>query len=226
MMLPAAPHSYGINRVFDAAFDTGWRAFPGPYLLYAATGAFQLEVAAGRWLLPPQRAAWVAADVPLRLSAHGPGTTNSVLFAANSMPPLAWTIRVFAVSALAREMLLHATRWGVEHAHDTTADAFFHALAAVCIELAAQPDLFWLPGARSPAVQQALAYTLDQLSEQLTFAAVARAAYMSERTLARRWMSETGMTWSQFVRRARMIRAMELLAEPNSSITDVLYAVG
>jgi len=35
-------YTFGINRVFGEAFNSGWRAFPGHYLLYASTGTFQL----------------------------------------------------------------------------------------------------------------------------------------------------------------------------------------
>jgi hypothetical protein len=52
--------TFGINKVFDAAFCSGWLIFAGHYLIYASTGVFRLEVSGRRWLLPPQRAAWVA----------------------------------------------------------------------------------------------------------------------------------------------------------------------
>jgi AraC-like DNA-binding protein len=34
------------------------------------------------------------------------------------------------------------------------------------------------------------------------------------------------MTWRQFVQRARMIQATALLAETESSVTEIAYAVG
>jgi AraC-like DNA-binding protein len=221
------PYTFGINQTFGAAFDSGWQAFPGHYLLYAATGAFRLEVGPAQWLLPPQRAAWVAAGVPLRLSAAGPGTTSSVLFASNAIPALGFTCRVFGISSLAREMLLYAARWGPERgASSGDADTFFHALAAVCAELAAAPDEYWLPRARSADLGRALDYTLEHLIDQPSFAEVARAVHLSERTLARRFGEETGMTWSQFAHRARMLRALELLADPAAKIIEVVDAVG
>ena len=221
------PITFGINQVFDETFDSGWVAFPGHYLLYASTGAFRLAVGQVEWLLPPQRAAWVAAHVPLRLSAAGPGTTSSVLFAENTIPQPEFASRVFAVSALAREMLLYATRWGPDRTgDDQTAGSFFQALAAVCADLAAYPDEFWLPQAQSAELDQAMAYTLAHLADKLALADVAGAANVSERTLARRFNEETGMTWSQFVHRARMIRAMELLARSDTKVIEVVYAVG
>lgn len=219
--------TFGINQVFGAAFDSGWRSFPGPYLLYASTGAFHLEVGRARWLLPPQRAAWVAANTELRLSAAGAGTTSSVLFRAGTIAPLGFSCRVFGVSALAREMLLYAMRWGPgRDASELAAEAFFQALAAVCAELAAEPDDMWLPRAASGELARAMDYTLANLADQPSFAEVAGAVSVSERTLARRFAEETAMTWSQFAHRARMLRAMELLADPAAKVIEVVDAVG
>jgi len=222
------PHfTFGINQVFGAAFNSGWLTFPGHYLIYASTGAFQLEVDRIRWFLPPQRAAWVAAHVPFQLSAERPGTTSSVLFAEGAILRPVFDCRVFAVSTLAREMLSYAVRWGSDRdEQDTTADTFFRALATVCSELAAYPDLFWLPCAQSAELRRALDHTLAHLSDKPSFAEVARAAHVSERTLARRFVTETGMIWSQFAHRARMLRAMELLAAPDTTVIEVVDAVG
>ena len=51
--------TFGINQNLPA-LDSGWHTFPGHYLLYASTGTFTLAVEDRQWLLPPQRAAWVA----------------------------------------------------------------------------------------------------------------------------------------------------------------------
>lgn len=219
--------TFGVHRVFDKTFDSGWVTFPGHYLLYSSKGAFRLEVNGVRWLLPPQRAAWVAAHVPLRLYAEAAGTTSSVLFAENAIPAFDFRCRVFAVSTLAREMLLHAMRWGPDReGEDGAAQHFFLALANLCLELADHPDDYWLPCARSEHLGVALVHSLDHLSEDLTFDKVADAAAVSERTLARRFIEETGMTWRQFMRRARMIRAMELLVNTDSKVIDIVFEVG
>lgn len=221
------PVTFGISQAFTPAFDSGWCAFPGHYLIYAFTGAFQLEVGQVRWLLPPQRAAWIAAHVSLRLTAERPGTTTSVLFTESALPRPPFDCRVFAISTLAREMLSYAVRWGPDRdPHDAAANTFFGALATVCTELAGHPDLFWLPRAHSPELRQALDYALAHLSDKPSFAEVANAVHVSERTLARRFMAETGMSWSQFIHRARMLRAMELLAAHDITVIEVVDAVG
>lgn len=218
--------AFGFYREFES-LPAEWRSFPRHYLLYAASGAFRLEVAQAQWLLPPYRAALIAADVPLRVSITAPVTCCSVLFdpARVALPPQ--SCQVFALSPLAREMVRYAMRWGPDRdPRDPTADHFFLALADVCAELAAAPDLFWLPRGRSPELIRALAYALDNLEHPLRLDDLAQAVGLSPRTLTRRFAEETGLTWREFLRRARLIRAMELLAGPEASIAGTAYAVG
>ena len=54
-------------------------------------------------------------------------------------------------------------------------------------------------------------YTLANLRE-VRLKDVAKVANLSARTLRRRMNQETGQSWYQFLHKARMMRAMELLA--------------
>lgn len=220
------PLAYGFTQTFQT-LATDWVTFPQHYLLYASSGAFILEVAQARWLLPPQRAAWIAADVPLRVTVRAPVTTSSVLFQRDALPPPPLPCQVFTVSPLAREMFLYAMRWGqVRWPDDGEGDRFLLALAAVCRELAASPDHFWLPRGQSAELVKAMEHTLANLAEPLQFAAVADVAGVSARTLARRFAEEAGMSWRAYLYRARMVAAMEQLALPGATITETALAVG
>ncbi|TNF28829.1 MAG: AraC family transcriptional regulator, partial [Deltaproteobacteria bacterium] len=59
-----------------------------------------------------------------------------------------------------------------------------------------------------------------------TAASAARAGGMSERTLLRRFVSETGGTFRDYLHAARMVRAMDLLLDPTARVTDVALALG
>ncbi len=224
--MTAAFTAYGLAQEFGPR-DTGWRTFPHHYLLYAASGTFHVDVAAKLWLLPPHRAAWIAAEVPVRIHTHAPVTCCSVLFAPGFLVPPTAGCAVFSVAPLAREMIRYAMRWDRPRPEpDLRADRFFLALADVCLDLAAAPAPSWLPRPQSPELERAMAHTLATLDAPPSFVDAAQAAALSERTLARRFVAETQMTWRQFVQRARMVRAMELLAADSAPVIEVAQAVG
>lgn len=220
-------NAFGFNRHFDP-FPPMAFSVPRHYLLYATNGAFHLEVDDAQWLLPPHRAAWIVANEEIQISADAPITTASILFKPEMIPPTDFTCRVFAVTPLVREMIHHAMRWGPDRdPNNEQANVFFQSLADVCAELVETPVPFWLPRATSAELREAMTFTLAHLSDEtLRLQDVAEAAGISERTLARRFSDETNMTWRQFTRRARMIQAMERLADGSASVTRVALDVG
>jgi AraC-like DNA-binding protein len=218
--------TFGINQNL-LSLDSGWQAFPGHYLLYASSGTFILEVEDMQWFLPPQRAAWVRADVQIRIQAKGPITSSSILFARDSIATPTFDCRVFAVTPLAREMILYAMQWDINRTpENSAADQFFGTVAHVCMEIAMNAEQFWLPRPKSTELGSAMDYILGHLPTKLTVDEIAQAVNVSNRTLARRFVDEAKITCGQFIHHARMLRAMELLAEHKTPIIDVAFSVG
>ena len=201
-------------------------SFDRHYLLYAAKGSMRLEVGGKTWVLPPSRAAWLAADTPIGMSFSAPITCCSVLYKPDEVPAPKAACSVFELTPLAREMILACRSWGPEaEAHEPLAWQMFSTLATLTQKLAGTPCNTWIPTGKSEALKRALGYTEARLDVGLTFGKVASAAHVSERTLARRFSEETGMTWRQVQRKMRMIRAMEMLAG-GARVIEVALAVG
>jgi transcriptional regulator GlxA family with amidase domain len=68
--------------------------------------------------------------------------------------------------------------------------------------------------------------TEARLAEPLSIAAIAAEVGVTERTLARRFHEELGMPWRDCLRRLRVIRAVEALADPARQITQIAMDVG
>jgi AraC-like DNA-binding protein len=85
--------------------------------------------------------------------------------------------------------------------------------------------ILWLPYGRSAPVNAAMRHAMDHLADA-GIEPSAAAAGLSPRTLRRRFLDEVGMTWRQFVREARLTRALDLLARQELKVGDVAHAVG
>jgi len=92
--------------------------------------------------------------------------------------------------------------------------------AAACVE-----DL-WFPRARMAELNRVVTYTLTHLGEALNFSDVAKAAIASERTLSRRFTEEFDMGWSEFVQRARIVKATERLAMSSDQVAQIAHDTG
>lgn len=197
------------------------------YLLCASRGALRLEARGKSWLLPPARAALIAAGEPIQVTIPQPVTTSSVLFDPDFAPPPPATLTVFDLSPLARALVSECIDW--PEAADPLppyARSVFAALAAVAWRLALHPSPVTVPAGQSPELQQALAITTERLHDDVRFDDVARHVGLAPRSLARRFEDETGMTWRATLRRMRVLRAIEELAAGEESVTTIAHRVG
>ncbi|GAA0814605.1 AraC family transcriptional regulator [Spirilliplanes yamanashiensis] len=197
------------------------------YLLCASAGTLRLEAQGQAWLLPPARAALIAAGHPVQVSIPRPATTASVLFDTAFAPPPPAPLTVFDLSPLAQALVAGCAGWrAADEPLTAYAEALFRALAAVTWRLAERPSPVVVPAGRSPELRRALRLTGERLGEQVRFEDVAAAVGLAPRSLARRFEDETGMTWRAVLRRMRILRAVEELAAGDTPVTAIAFGVG
>jgi len=205
-----------------------WHTHRHHQLLYAARGVMELEVRGGRWVLPSARAAWLRAGVGHRVTVQAPASLRTIYFAFDATPKAVDALgecRVFSVSDLCREMVSYGMRWGPDRdPADGRANRFFATLIDCCAEWVEAIRPFRLPRARSPELGLAMGYARRRLADVRAVSAAA-AAGVSVRTLTRRFRDETGMSWRTWLRTARILRSMELLADGHA-VTEAALAVG
>jgi len=210
----------------DERLATGWHFHDVHEIEYAGRGMVEVTTEAGHYLLPPHQAAWIPAGLHHQTTLSAGAQTLAVLFEPGLVPAAGDRVRILAVSALLREMMLYSSRWPIARTESgPEADSFFQALGHVVAEALDDERPLSLPTATDPVVTAAIDYTLSHL-DRVTVSDVTRAAGVAERTLRRVFSAHLGMSWRSYLIRARVLRAMALLAEPDRSVLDVSIAVG
>lgn len=201
--------------------------FDRHYLLYAAKGTMRLQAAGRSWTVPPARAALIAAGAPITLSIATTITCCSALFAPETYEAPKAPLRVLDMSPLARELVLACREYGPDAGTlSVEGRQLFDTLYMLARRAADAPNDMWMPVGQSDPVRRALEITEAQLAEPSGFGTIATAVGMTERTLARRFQDELGMPWRDCLRRMRIIRAVEALADPDRQVTQVAMEVG
>jgi len=126
------------------------------------------------------------------------------------------------VSCLLREAVRRAAGW--HRAPETEAE---HRLAGVLLdEIATLPvEPLGLPHPSDPRVRRITDAVLANLPDNRPLEAWADHAGVSPRTMARRLATETGFGFSEWRQRARVLRAIELLAE-GQAVTTIAIDLG
>jgi AraC-like DNA-binding protein/mannose-6-phosphate isomerase-like protein (cupin superfamily) len=194
-------------------------------LLYATHGTATLEVADATFLLPPQRAAFIPAGVR-HVTSMGNAQGVSLFFAARLVQVEKREVRVLDVTPLLRELIQFATRWPPSRRKaDRLANAYFLSFGLLLEEWLTKASSYRLPRGRTKPVQQAIALVIEHCAD-LDLPSLCRQIGVSERSLRRHLQAETGLGFRELLCQARVLRAMELLADGENSVTETALAVG
>ncbi|MDN2568614.1 helix-turn-helix transcriptional regulator [Aquibium sp. A9E412] len=188
-------------------------------IVHAPAGVMRVESAGGVWIVPPGRALWMPAGRvhAIRFAA---ATRLRTAYLAGRHPALPADCAVWSVSPLLREVIVRIA--------ERPADAALtHHLLAVLLAEVADSDALPLAlpqpaDARLRPMTEAIA--ADPAARR-TLAAWARRLGLSQRALMRLFLAETGMTFRQWQRQARLLAALERLAA-GEPVTGVAFAVG
>ncbi len=221
------PAAFCVARTFAAEPPTTYR-FDRHYLLYALQGTMRLEADGRCWSLPPARAAWIAAGAAITVTLQRPVDVCSLLFATDGFARPRADLTVFEMTPLLRELVRELRGFGPDtDVLPPPALLLFQTAAMLAERACDRPSPAAMPAGRSDQVRRALAETEARLADDAAdLTAIAAAAHLTPRTLARRLNAELGMTWRQAQRQLRMIHAIEALADGDRAVTDVALSVG
>ncbi|MGE3449455.1 MAG: helix-turn-helix transcriptional regulator [Microbacteriaceae bacterium] len=204
---------------------TPWHAHDLDQIEYAFAGVAEVETAGAHYLLPPQQAIWIPAGLPHRTTLRGVRSI-SVFFDPAMVKPGPDDARVLAAAPVVREMVAYGVRWPISRpSNERAADVFFEALAILVVDWLDHASPLRLPTSDDTLVAAAIAVTNEHLAD-VDLDSVCAAIGTSQRTLRRRFLASTGMTWRQYVLESRLLRATAMLAEQQTSVLAVAVAVG
>ncbi|QIS04994.1 helix-turn-helix domain-containing protein [Nocardia brasiliensis] len=206
--------------VLPAGFWFETHEHPQHQIAWAARGVIAVEVGQARWVLPATRALWIPGG-----TRHRTGTADGAEMRGIYLEPARCPVTFAAPTMLRVTRLLHEL---FDHltAPDTAA-AQRERAEAVIFDLLRPVDVIPV-GAQPPtdprAAQVAAALTRDPADDR-TLEAFAAEVATSPRTLARLFVSETGITFGHWRTQVRLAASLPLLAA-GLPITRIASRVG
>ncbi len=192
-------------------------------LVYASRGVMTVTAAAGRWVVPPQRAVWMPAGAEHAIRIERDLSMRSLYIRPDAVAGLPGTCRVVAVSALLRALILRAMTVPPLYDEDGPDG---RVLRVLLDELGALPSApLYLPQPRDPRLRRVTDALLAEPADGRPLEAWARRAGASPRTLARLFLAETGLGFRTWRRRARLLHALVALAD-DAPVTTVAFEAG
>jgi AraC-like DNA-binding protein len=188
----------------------------------ALSGLVSVGVNRQQWVVPAIHAIWIPPHCEHSVRSHGPFSGWSVFIAEQRCAALPPEPRAIRTTPLLRAAVRRAASWDgmqLDAQQARIADVILDELAA------SKAESLGLPApedARLARITDALA---RDLSDSRRLEEWAEWAGLSPRTLSRRFSAETGMSFAQWRAQARLLHALELVAE-GISVTTIALELG
>jgi AraC-like DNA-binding protein len=192
-------------------------------LVYASRGVMTVRTGVGAWVVPTHRAVWIPAPVPHSITTSGTVSMRTLYLRSRLARTLPRSCCVVNVSPLLRELILHAC--AVETLN-VRKERQRHVIDLIVDHLESiQTVALQLPNPTDPRALRVAGVLLANPGEQRTLAQVCKITGAGTRTIERRFLEETGMTFGKWRQQLRLMQAMRLLAE-GAKITHAALEAG
>ena len=196
---------------------------PWGQLSHALSGVLQVHTDQARLVVPPHRAVWIPAGVMHRVSSSAGACIRSLYLDSSLDLWPGEDCRVIAVDPLLRELIRAFGDLPVEYQPDG-ADGRLAEVLLDRLQLAPQLDLV-LPQPRDPRLRALCRKAQARPHVQVGLGDASLKAGISEKTLSRLFLKETGMTFRTWRQRMRLVSALPAL-ERGERVTDVALGCG
>jgi AraC-like DNA-binding protein len=178
-----------------------WHVHPDHQFAWAAEGMLTVQIGDATWVLPPSRALWIPAGTLHRTGAASTSSMHSVYFGGRH-----WgDPTVVAVGPLLAELIRYLADLTLPSGPRRRAEAVLRdLLVPVPVSTIHVPEV----SARLALIARGLT---DDPADDRDLAAWGRLIGASSRTLARAFVTETGMTFGAWRTQIRLLASLPLL---------------
>jgi AraC-like DNA-binding protein len=210
-------------KMVTRKYETGFHRHRKAQFMMAVSGALTCEAEGGIWIVPPQTAIWIPPSIEHRITLAGSVEGYNAFVepaAARGLPSECCTI---AVTPLLRELLIRTAQYPAEVA-DGGMESRVSSLLLEEIAIADSGQLH-LPMPKDRRLRAIFQSLMESPADRGTLTAWAKRHAMSERTLARLIVTETGMSFGRWRGQLGIILAIQWMAE-GASVQQVASDLG
>ncbi|MEH6527118.1 MAG: helix-turn-helix transcriptional regulator [Sneathiella sp.] len=192
-------------------------------LAYASTGVMTVTTEDGRWMVPQERAVWIPPDISHSVQTNAQLEFRSVHIAASHSNRLTSQCRVIKVSPLLKALIFRAVDIPKNYESDTANSRIMEVILDQIEEAEDAP--LHLPMPTDSRLLRIAEILLSNPANVESLEKLAKSSGASERTLARLFKKETGLTFGKWRQQRRLLAGISLLTE-GQPVTNVALDLG
>ena len=197
-----------------------WHSHDCAQLLHTLSGVVRVETEQGYWIVPPSRGVWLPAGTRHRLQVTGKVAARTLFIDPYARADLPAVCQVVQVSDLLRELIVNSFSLPAHYDAGTREERIYELILDEIRVMDVLP--FNLPEPQTPALQTLCHRIQNEPGKPWTAAIAAAQLNISERTLLRQFRKQTGLSFGEWVRRAKLMIALTHLAQGHSVLRVAL----
>lgn len=215
--------SVGSIDLVAKSYEEGTHCHRQHQIMLVERGLVTFDVGPDRWLVPPHCVLWVPARMEHSMRGIGEIDLHCVYLEAEQIEAPFAECRTIGVSPLLRELIIEMSKLPGR----IDADGPYTRLIRTMIEqLSLAPEgPVRLPMPAHARLREIVHCWLADPADRTTIAQWAKRVGMSQRTLHRTLLKETGMSFGRWRRHLHVILALQRLAEGHS-VQEIAYYLG
>jgi AraC-like DNA-binding protein/quercetin dioxygenase-like cupin family protein len=192
-------------------------------LIYALAGVVTVSTATGSWMVPPDHALWVPADLEHSVTASGEVSMRSIYVAPGAVAELPRETRVVGLTDLMRSLMLEAVRLPQSYEAASRPGLIMALILEEIPNLPERP--LGLPFPADPRLAKLCRSFLEDPAVGASIDEWAGTLAMSRRSFTRFFRAETGVSLSAWRQQACIFAALPRLAG-GEQVTSVALDLG
>ena len=196
-------------------------------LLLVYGGIAYLQTDAKDFYIPSNHYIWIPKNYPHNLMFNTQDLyIINIYFPDEKADSFYYELGIYPVSKLLAEMLSFSEKWQGDYFKGSWEFEFLTTLKSVLSKENLKKFSIQLPTTDDQRLNAIIDSFRNRLNENLSLDSIAQQSGMSVRSLTRLFQTKLHITFVQYLKMLRIIRAMELIKDTDLNMTEIAYEIG
>eukprot|EP01133_Synstelium_polycarpum_P014668 gene14668-17345_t len=199
-------------------------------LTYVQGGIAYIHTKNISYIIPARHYIWVPSGLEHYLEVrHQATVTRNIYYYHDGQDkdPFYNNMGIYPVNNLLLEMIVFTERWnGHIQPTDTVPFQFLSSLKNVLPQLSVRAFPITLPTTSNERLRPIIIYLSQNFHKPLSLEEISKRFGIAERTLSRLFQAVMNISFLQYLKMLRMVRAIEMMLQTQKSTSEIAYATG
>ncbi|TDG36556.1 AraC family transcriptional regulator [Pedobacter changchengzhani] len=199
-------------------------------LSFVEGGIAYITITDRTYVVPAKHYFWIPAEMPHTLRIGNSATVLRSLYfqsADDYKNKFYAKLGIYPANELLIQMINHTERWDGKHINALSDGyLFLAALKEVLPTLGNKALPIVLPITDDKRIKQILSYLEQHIDKRHTLSTISAIFHTSERSLSRLFQSSIQMSFLQYLKTIRMVKAIEMILKSSKSIGEIASILG